>query len=270
MPRQRLSGFSILMKQASGEHDLACVQTATHNVVRWPPQVWVQGIVFLPRVPLPCQGPSKVLWSWSYQPLETRLHKMFILARNSIWIYCECLIILNTDRKSPSKVKESYFLQNEMSISREKRRTTGIFFLNLIKKTFRVEFWCDGRVLQCRRNAALQLLVALTQEGTSEKKNNHRLYSSSVFPLPLFPQQSLCLFSLYTRQWRLFPSNVPWDVLSPWAVPFCKHKLPERYDTDTQTEKKSDMLDRELIHKSCRELSSWRTPPQRFVSTLSK
>lgn len=113
---------------------------------------------------------------------------------------------------------------------------------------------CDGHFLQraCCPSAVWVLGVVLydkpAQKSTSgRKKQAHTLHSSSSWILFWFQSTALILNRdprtplsfLYPRHWRLFPSNVSWDVLSPWAVPSCKHKSPGKKDVmERQTKRK--------------------------------
>ena len=60
---------------------LGHVHAAARDLLHWPPQVRMRGIVHRLGCPLSCQLPSKTcLWSWYCQPSETGLHKMFTSA----------------------------------------------------------------------------------------------------------------------------------------------------------------------------------------------
>lgn len=140
-------------------------------------------------------------------------------------------------------------------------------FYDLKTSNFMFKSCCDGHFLQraCCPSAVWVLGVVLYDKPAqkSTKKQAHTLHSSSSWILFWFQSNTLILNRdprtplsfLYTRHWRLFPSNVSWDVLSPWAVPSCKHKSPgkERCDGETNEKENSastNLQDRVRIHHS--------------------
>lgn len=143
-------------------------------------------------------------------------------------------------------------------------------FYDLKTSHFMFKSCCDGHFLQraCCPSAVWVLGVVLYDKPAqkSTKKQAHTLHSSSSWILFWFQSNTLILNRdprtplsfLYTRHWRLFPSNVSWDVLSPWAVPSCKHKSPGKERCDGETNEKGKFSQ----HKPAGQSADTSQPPQ--------